>query len=46
MNTALIGIWKAVIIIGALIFFPMVLFVALRALKDILEMSREMRRRR
>lgn len=45
MNTALIGIWKAVLIVGALIFFPMVAFVAVRALKDIIEMSREMRRK-
>jgi hypothetical protein len=45
MNTALIGIWKTLLIVGALIFFPMVVFVGVRALKDIIEMSREMRKK-
>jgi len=42
---SLIILWKAVIILGALIFFPMVAFVAVRAVKDVLEMSREMRKK-
>jgi len=44
MNS-LIVLWKSIIILGALIFFPMVAFVAIRAVKDVLEMSREMRKK-
>jgi hypothetical protein len=45
MNQGLITLWKTIIILGGLVFFPMVVFVAIRALKDLVEMSKEMRKR-